>query len=312
VELQAGRPVEFRFRWRKFFDAPAAFVTLSLQKPNVDPAEAIAESVRLAGEADAVVLLVGTTDQDESEGRDRKSLALQPAQDQLVAAVAAANPRTIVVVSAGAPVLMPWRDDVAAILLTWFPGQEAGHALADMLLGRVEPGGRLPTTWPAATEDVPVLDTQPVDGRLRYSEGLHIGYRAWLRAETAPAFAFGHGLGYTSWTYLDAEPVTADGSPAMKIRVQNSGARPGREVVQLYLARPDSSLERPLLWLGGYATVEADPGQTVTVVVPVDRWALRHWDEKAGDWAIEPGRFEVRIGRSVGDLRLAGVIDVEG
>jgi beta-glucosidase len=311
IEMQAGRPVEFRARWRKFFDIAHVSMSLSIEKPGVAPAEALAESERLAAGADAVVLLVGTTDQDESEGRDRKSLSLDPAQDELVRRVAAANPRTIVVVAAGSPVEMPWRDDVAAILLTWFPGQEAGNALADILLGRVEPGGRLPTTWPATMADVPVLDTQPVDGRLEYAEGLHVGYRAWLRAETAPAFPFGHGGGYTTWTYLDAEPEPAGGSPAVRVSLRNSGARHGREVVQLYLARPDSSLERPLLWLGGFAAAEAGPGQTVEVVVPVDRWALRHWDEPAGGWAVEPGRFEVRVGRSVGDLRLATVIDVE-
>jgi beta-glucosidase len=246
--------------------------------------------------------------------------------DELVRRVAAANPRTIVVVSAGSPVEMPWREDVAAILLTWFPGQEAGNALADMLLGRVEPGGRLPTTWPAEMADVPVLDTQPVDGTLLYSEGLHVGYKAWLQNEVAPAFPFGHGGGYTTWTYLDVEPAAeaarghgssghGAGSPAsgaaVTVRLRNSGSRPGREVVQLYLARPDSAVERPLLWLGGFASVEAAAGQTVEVAVPVDPWALRHWDEAAADWAVEPGRFEVRVGRSVGDLRLATVIEVE-
>lgn len=312
IEMQAGRPVEVRARWRKFYDYAHVSMTLAIEKPTVAPADAMAESERLAGAADAVVVLIGTTDQDESEGHDRRSLALQPAQDELVRRVAAANPRTVVVVSAGSPAEMPWRDDAAAILLTWFPGQEAGNALADMLLGLVEPGGRLPTTWPAAMEDVPVLDTQPVDGRLEYTEGLDIGYRAWLRAETAPAFPFGHGGGYTTWTYLDVEPESAGGSPAVRVRLRNSGTRPGREVVQLYLARPDSSIERPLLWLGGFAAVEAGPGQTVEIVVPLDRWALRHWDETAGDWAVEPGRFEVRVGRSVGDLRLATAIDVEG
>ena len=315
VEMQAGRPVEFRARWRKFFDHNQVVLSLAIEKPTLGPAEALAESERLSRAADAVVVVVGTTDQDESEGRDRTSLSLQPAQDELVRRVAAANPRTIVAVSAGSPVAMPWREDVAAILLTWFPGQEAGNALADMLLGHVEPGGRLPTTWPATIDDVPVLDTQPTDGRLEYAEGLHVGYRAWLRAETAPAFPFGHGGGYTKWTYLDVEPdtaQTADGSRAVTVRLRNSGARPGREVVQLYLARPDSSVERPLLWLGGFAAVAAGPGQTVDVVVPIDRWALRHWDEAAGDWAIEPGRFEVRVGRSVGDLRLATVVEIEG
>jgi beta-glucosidase len=312
VEMTAGRPVDVIVRWRKFFDHSFASIDLAIEKPVIEPEAALAEAEKLAGEADAVVLLVGTTNLEESEGFDRSSLALQPAQDELVRRVVAVNPRTVVVVSAGSPVLMPWRDDVAAVLLTWFPGQEAGHALADMLLGRVEPGGRLPTTWPARIEDVPIPDTQPTNGVLHYTEGLNIGYRAWLRSETAPAFPFGHGHGYTTWTYLDAEPTTSDGSPAVKVRIHNSGARAGREVVQLYLARQDSSIDRPLLWLGGYACVEAEPGRTVTVVVPVDRWALRHWDESTGDWAVERGKFEVRVGRSIGDLRLATVIDVEG
>ena len=315
VEMTAGRPVEVVMRWRKFYDQEIALVDMSIEKPIFSAEAALAEAEKLAGEADAVVLLVGTTSLDESEGHDRTSLALQPEQDRLVTRVAAANPRTVVVVSAGAPVLMPWRNDVAAILLTWFPGQEAGNALADLLLGRVEPGGRLPTTWPATADDVPILDTRPVNGQLHYTEGLHIGYRAWLRAETAPAYPFGHGLGYSSWTYLDATPAThatPGGEPAVEVRIHNSGSKPGREVVQLYLARPDSSVERPLLWLAGYVAVEAAPGQTVVTVVPIDRWALRHWDEGVGGWAVEPGRFEVRIGRSVGDLRLATYVDVEG
>ena len=312
VDMTAGQPVEFRARWRKFFDQPAALMSLALEKPTVEPAEALAESERLARVADAVILVLGTTDQDESEGRDRTSLSLQPAQDELVRRVAAANPRTVVVVSAGSPVLMPWRDDVAAILLTWFPGQEAGNALADLLLGKVEPGGRLPTTWPAATDDVPILDTQPVDGWLHYSEGLNIGYRAWLRSTAQPAFVFGHGLGYTTWEYVAAEATTLDGGPAVRVRIRNTGRRPGREVVQLYLSRPGSSIDRPVRWLAGYAAATAEPGREVEVVVPVDRWALRHWDETAGDWAVEPGGFEVWIGRSVADLRLSVAIEIDG
>jgi beta-glucosidase len=312
IEMTAGHPVEIVIRWRKFYDHNIALIDFLIEKPVVALEAALAEAERLAGAADAVILMVGTTNTEESEGFDRSSLSLQPAQDELVRRVAAANPRTVVVLAAGSPVLMPWRGDVSAILLTWFPGQEAGNALADMLLGRVEPGGRLPTTWPAETADVPILHTKPVDGWLHYTEGLDMGYRAWLRAEIAPAFPFGHGHGYTSWTYEEAEATTAGGSPAVKVRLRNSGARAGREVVQLYLARLDSAIDRPLMWLGGYASVQAEAGRTAEVIVPVDRWALRHWDEKAGDWAVEPGRFEVRIGRSLGDLRLASAIEVEG
>jgi beta-glucosidase len=312
VEAVAGHPIEVVVRWRKFYDQTAIFMYYTLEQPTMTPEEALADAERLASQADAVVLLVGTTDQDESEGSDRKSLALQPRQNDLVRRVAAANPRTVAVVSAGSPVEMPWRDDVAALLLTWFPGQEAGNALADVLLGRVEPGGRLPTTWPAAMADVPVLDTQPVDGVLRYSEGLHIGYRAWLKAGTQPAYPFGHGLGYTTWEYLEASPSELNGLPAIRVRLRNSGSRRGREVVQLYLSRPQSSIERPARWLAGWAPVEADAGEETEATVPVDLWALRHWDVAAGHWAIEPGEFEVQIGRSVADIRLTTRVGTEG
>jgi len=310
VDMVAGQPVDVRIRWLKWYDLPTAFYTLAIEKPAPSLEETLAEDERLARSADAVVLMLGTTQLDESEGGDRTSLALAPAQDELARRVLAANPQTVVVVAAGAPVLMPWRDQAAAVLLTWFPGQEGGNALADMLLGVTEPGGRLPTTWPARTEDVPVLETRPRDGVLRYAEGLRIGYRAWLRAGVEPAFPFGHGLGYTEWEYVSAAATTVEGDPAVRVRLRNVGSRRGREVVQLYLSRPSSAVERPIRWLGGYATVEAKPGAQVEVVVPVDRWALRHWDVAAGDWALEPGRYEVGVGRSVADIRLTASVKV--
>ncbi len=304
VTLEAGQPVELRLRWRKPYDYPSVFASLSMEKPAPAEQRILAEDEQLARAADAVVLMLGTTYRDESEGGDRVSLALSPAQDELARRVLAANPRTVVVVSAGSPVLMPWRDQAAAILLTWFPGQEAGNALADLLLGVSEPGGRLPTTWPARMEDVPVLDTKPRNGLLRYAEGLHIGYRAWLKAGLEPAFPFGHGLGYTEWQYVSAQALQTEAGPAVRVQLRNTGPRHGREVVQLYLSRPDSVVERPVRWLGGYATVEAEAGDETEVTVPVDSWALRHWDVAAADWAVEPGRFEVGVGRSVADIRL--------
>ena len=143
--------------------------------------------------------------QVESEGFDRQSLALPGRQDELVRRVAAANPRTVVVVNSGAPVLLPWADEVAAVLLTWFGGQEFGHALADVLLGDAEPGGRLPTTWPASQDGLP--STQPADGVLTYTEGLFIGYRGYDRDGREPLFPFGHGHGYTTWSY---DSITVD------------------------------------------------------------------------------------------------------
>lgn len=312
VELVAGQPVDVVVRAHKHFDRSVLNVTLGLERPFPAADEWLLEAASVAAAADIAIVLVGTTAEDESEGRDRATLSLPAGQDELVARVAAANPRTVVVVAAGSPVLMPWRDQVGAILLTWFPGQEGGHALADLLLGRSEPGGRLPTTWPARTEDVPVLDTVPVNGSLAYAEGLFIGYRAWLRSGIEPAFPFGHGLGYTDWEYLSASarPDTDGSGPVVRVRLRNRGRRRGREVVQLYLSRPGSAVERPGRWLGGWAAVEAAPGESVEVDVAVDRWALRHWDVGAHAWALEPGGFDVSIGRSVADLRLTTTVEV--
>ncbi|MFC9058669.1 glycoside hydrolase family 3 C-terminal domain-containing protein, partial [Streptomyces sp. NPDC057074] len=181
-----------------------------------------------------------TTERVESEGFDRTDLRLPGRQDDLVRAVAAANPRTVVVVNSGSPVELPWREDVAAVLLGWFPGQEGGAALADVLTGAHEPGGRLPTTW-GDLADAPVTRVTPADGELPYEEDLFIGYRAWDRAARTPAYPFGHGLGYTEWTY---ESAHVDGT-TVTVRLRNTGDRPGREVVQVYLAPVEPGPGRP-------------------------------------------------------------------
>jgi beta-glucosidase len=219
--------------------------------------------VALAAEADVAVVVVGTTEEVESEGFDRDSLALPGRQDELVRRVAAVNPRTVVVVNSGAPVLLPWIDQVAAVLVAWFPGQEVGNALADVLLGDREPGGRLPTVWPAAEHDH-LPSTRPVDGSLVYEESIHVGNCAYDRAGTQPAFPFGHGQGYTSWEYLQVTtPPHLDptGNAVVTVRVRNTGTRTGREVVQVYASRPDSAVERPTRWLAGFATATASPAR---------------------------------------------------
>ena len=211
-----------------------------------DPEALLAQAVSAAAAGDVAVVVVGTTNEVETEGFDRSSLRLPGRQDELVARVVAANPRTVVVVNAGAPVEMPWRNEVAAMLLTWFPGQEGGHALADVLLGDAEPGGRLPTTWPMRSGDCPVTAVTPEGGTLPYEEGILIGYRGWERSARTPAFAFGSGCGYTSWAYEEAR---RDGD-RVTVRLRNTGDWAGREVVQVYL-RPGGRGRRPAQALAG-------------------------------------------------------------
>ncbi|MFG2356392.1 glycoside hydrolase family 3 C-terminal domain-containing protein [Streptomyces sp. NPDC048521] len=277
--------------------------------PGPDPAEALAAASRAAREADAAVVVVGTGEQHESEGRDRPHLALGTDQDALVRAVARANPRTVAVVNSGGPVELPWRDDVGALLLAWFPGQEGGGGLADVLLGRTEPGGRLPTTWPARLADAPVTRTRPDAGRLPYDEGVHVGHRGWLRARRTPAYWFGHGLGYTTWAHeeLSGPAETAAGEDiTVRVRLRNTGPRAGRAVVQVYLARPAATaVAYPERWLAGWTAVRARPGDTVVAQVRIPARALCHWDVRAGGWRTEPGPYRVLAGRSAGDLPLS-------
>lgn len=280
-----------------------------------DPADLIAAAVATASTADVAVVVVGTNSRVESEGYDRTSLALPGHQDALVAAVAAANPATVVVVNAGAPVEMPWRDDVAAVLLTWFGGQEYGNALADVLTGAREPGGRLPTTWPVAMADVPVLDVTPVDGAVRYDEGVHIGYRAWLRSGTAPAYPFGHGLGYTSWSIegIAATPTVTEGDAVIvTATVANTGDRAGKHVVQVYASRATSAVDRPVRWLVGFAPVRLAAGASTEVSVEVPARAFAHWDGgRDGRWAYEPGSFTLHVGSSVVDEAGQATLELE-
>ncbi|WP_417629416.1 beta-glucosidase family protein [Nonomuraea rubra] len=260
-----------------------------------DAGELIAEAVRLARECDVAVVVAGTTPEVESEGFDRADLRLPGRQDELISAVAAANPRTVVVVNAGSPVEMPWLREVAAVLLTWFPGQEAGAALAEVLFGDTEPGGRLPTTWPERLADAPVGAVTPVDGKVFYDEGVFAGYPAWRRAERAPAFWFGHGLGYTTWSY---DSIAAEGT-TVTVAVTNTGTRPGREVVQVYAG--------PRRRLAAFDMVEAEPGQTVVTTLFLPERAFQVWED---GWRTVAGEHTVEVGRSSADVRLSATVKI--
>ncbi len=271
---------------------PATSFHLGHMEPRPGDDELLEEAVAAAAQADAVVVVVGTTEHVESEGFDRANLNLPGRQNELVERVLAVNPATVVVVNSGSPVLMPWADRASSVLLGWFPGQEGGAALASVLLGEQEPGGRLPTTWPRSNDQA--LPVEPDNGVLRYSEELAIGYRAGFEA----LFPFGHGLGYTSWEYAD---LAVSGRQVM-LTLRNTGARQGREVVQVYLGRDGQR------WLGGFVSVELTAGASADVVVELPQRAFQRWSD-AG-WQTIEGDYEVHIGRSLADIRLTGVASI--
>lgn len=304
VDIVSGRPIDVRVVLERSVDPHSALngamgLNVGWEPAVVDEDALIAEAVEAARRAEVAVVVVGTDAKVESEGFDRETLALPGRQDDLVAAVARANPRTVVVVNAGAPVLMPWRDDVAAILVGWFGGQEFGRALADVLTGASEPGGRLTTTWPATQEDVPILHADLVDGQVHYDEGVHIGYRAWQRSGARPAFPFGAGQGYTSWRIDDLaivdrpDAIGLDDRIGLAVTVTNTGSRPGKCVPQVYARRGETAVDRPSAWLVGFAAVRAAAGETAVARVTVRARDLAHWD---GGWVLEPGEFTLAVG----------------
>ncbi len=323
VVLTAGEPVRVSVTkaHQDLGMGDFAFIgfTLTHRAPMAGADVLLREAVEAAREADVAVVVVATTEDVESEGFDRDSLTLPGRQDELVARIAEVNDHTVVVVNTGAPVETPWLQDVSAVLLTWFGGQELGGALADVLLGDRDPSGRLPTTWPVALADAPVSRVAPVDGVLDYSEGVFVGYRGWERSEKDPAFCFGHGLSYTRWRY-DAVEVSlaepgddADGEAALarvRVRVTNAGEREGREVVQVYLA-PHEPGDRPARTLAGFAAVAAGPGETAEVDVVVPRDAIRVWACDADEWEYVGGGYDLLVGRSHDDVRLSARIEVE-
>jgi len=264
--------------------------------------QAIAGAIAAARSADLAVVVVGLTDEQETESCDKTTLALPGAQDTLVEAVAAAAPRTVVVVNSATPVLLPWADRVDAILAVGLPGQEGGSAVADALLGTAEPAGRLVSSWPVADAATPAWQVTPENGELRYDEGPFLGYRGHAAGRApAPRFWFGHGLGYGSWHYLDARIDTPGAGPRVTVSLRNTSGRASREVVQVYFA--PANPQQPVR-LAGWASTEVAAGQTADVTVACDRRMWRRWDATAGGWAMLPDAGELLIARGLGDIRL--------
>jgi beta-glucosidase len=247
-------------------------------------------------------VVVGLTEEQETESVDKSTLHLPGRQDDLIRAVAAAAKHTVVVVNSATPVIMPWIDEVDAVLWAGLPGQEGGHAVAAALLGRIEPAGRLVTTFPADDGLAPAWSVTPIDGDLRYDEGTSIGYRGhFAGAAATPAFWLGHGLGFSSWEYLEAEllPVQADSAPRVAVTVRNAGRRASREVVQVYFrpVEPDQPVR-----LVGWQSVSVAAGGTATVEVGTDSRLWRRWDESTNSWRQLAAGGELIIARGLGDI----------
>lgn len=328
VEVTAGIPVAVRV---DYFYRGSGMAGVRVGFRTADADALLAEAVTAAAKADVALVFVGTNQEWETEGHDRTDFSLPRGQDDLVRRVLAANPRTAVVVNAASPVDLPWVDDVPATLQCWFGGQELGPALADVLTGAAEPGGRLPTTYPERVEHSPSHDNFPGEnGHVRYGEGVFLGYRGFDHRGIAPRFPFGHGLGYT--TFSIGEPTVSSstfepgGALTVSVPVTNTGPRAGAEVVQLYVAPEAARLARPPKELKAFAKVRLAPGESRTVEFVLDDRSFAYWDpgepdaealaERLGDmlaaqgraerrgpgWQVDPGRYDLLVGRSAGDL----------
>ncbi len=309
VDLEAGRSYRLVVEFAVDSDIDLAGLRIG-GRPRLAP-DARERAVRAAREADAAIVFVGYDGAWECEGSDRPHMDLPGDQDDLVWAVAAANPRTVVVVNAGAPVTMPWGDAVAAIIQLWFPGMEGGNALADVLFGDVDPSGRLPTTFPVRVEDTPAFTHYPgVNGVVRYDEGLLVGYRHYDKADVAPRFCFGHGLSYTRFEYGQLS-VSAHGPVRVSVEINNVGPRRGcEEVVQLYVRNPAADADTPEKELREFVKVDLQPGAKRAVNFELSARAFAHWDEARHDWSVQPGEREILVGSSSQDIRRSAQIRV--
>ncbi|MDL2214953.1 glycoside hydrolase family 3 C-terminal domain-containing protein [Dysgonomonas sp. OttesenSCG-928-M03] len=278
---------------------------------NRPAAELIKEACDMAKDADYVIFVGGLNKSDfqDSEGNDRKELGLPYDQDKVISELAKANKNLVVVIISGNAVAMPWVNEVPAIMEAWYSATEAGNALASLLVGDVNPSGKLPFTFPVKLNDIGAhkVGEYPGNGEITYKEGLFVGYRWTDKEKIKPLFSFGHGLSYTTFEYgkanINKKTIGADESVTISIPVKNTGSRTGKEVVQVYVSDPKSSLPRPVKELKGFSKVELNPGEEKTVSITLDSDAFKFFDDKQHKWIAEPGKFEVLVGASSTDIK---------
>ncbi|KAA6346275.1 Beta-glucosidase [termite gut metagenome] len=285
----------------------------------IDASALRAEAVNAAKDADMVLFIGGLNKNEgqDSEGNDRSQLGLPYGQDELITELSKANPHTVVVILSGNAVAMPWVKNVPSIVELWYGGTEAGNALASILFGDVNPSGKLPFTFPVRLEDTGAhaLGEYPGDSmNVAYHEGIFVGYRwADKQKKTKPLFAFGHGLSYTTFEYgkpvVDKIKINSGDTITITVKIKNTGAREGQEVVQLYVSDKKSSLPRPVKELKGFKKVKLAAGEEKEVSFTLSKQALGFYDDAKGQWIVEPGKFEAIIAASAADIK--GVIGFE-
>ena len=310
LQLQAGTPVPVEIEYSSKAGLFGQEIHFAWQPPS---ASGIPAAVEAAKHADVAVVFANDA---QGEGMDRTTLSLPGDQDELIQAVARANPRTIVVLNTGGPVLMPWLANVDAVVEAWYPGQQFGAAIAAVLFGDTDPGGRLPVTFPASDDQGPAPPSQPahypgVGGDERYDEGIDVGYRWYDQTGQRPLFPFGYGLSYAEFNLSEvkADYDSSSGTATVSARIKNTSRRTGSAVVELYLASPAAANEPPKQ-LKGYRRLALNGGESADVTFGLERSDLAYFDESANRWAVAPGRYTVLLGTSSTELEHRATFDV--
>ncbi|PBP21981.1 glycosyl hydrolase family 3 N terminal domain-containing protein [Diplocarpon rosae] len=269
----------------------------------IDADEEVKHAAALAKEADQVIIVAGLNADWEAEGSDRENMDLPGHMNALIAAVAAANPSTVVVMQSGTPVAMPWISSVNALIHAWYGGNETGNAIADIVFGNVNPSGKLPLTFPVRLEDNPAyLSYRTERGRTLYGEDIYVGYRWYEQLSLAPLFPFGHGLSYTTFSLSSLSISQTSTHITAAVTIANTGAVPGAEVLQLYVSQKNPSIRRPIKELKAFKKVKLQPGESKNIQMEVEtKYAASFWDEIRAKWIVEKDEFVVTVGRSSAD-----------
>jgi len=304
INLEEGREyiLEIEYKWQGRFPA----VQIGMLPP--DEEDLMEKAVSLAKECDAVVMVVGTNSDWETEGNDRSSLGLPGDQDILINKVVEANPNSVVVINTGSPISMPWIKETKAILQSWFPGQEFGNALYDILFGETNPSGKLPTTFPMKLDDTPAYSHYPGENlQMDYLEEIYVGYRWYEKEKIKPLFPFGFGLSYTSFEYSNLRiipPKKEDSAIAFSVTVSNTGDAQGKEVVQCYVGVQNSSVERALKELKKFSKVDLNSGESKELIFELSERDLSYWNEDEKSWSVEPAEYKIYVGGCSDDTPL--------